>query len=94
MHSSEAPAYAFPGSVLASQVGYEMVLLDLRREQYYGLDEVAALIVTQLTQTPRRSVMTALHEAFEVPAEVLERDVQRLVHQLLEAGLLTCLEPS
>lgn len=92
MRTSQAPAYAFPGSVLASQVDGEMVLLDLRREQYYSLDEVAALIVTQLTQTPRQLAMTALHEAFEVKPEVLERDVLRLVDQLLEAGLLTCLE--
>ncbi|HWU05305.1 MAG TPA: PqqD family protein [Streptomyces sp.] len=82
------PAFAFPESVLAREVSGEMVLLDLQREEYYGLDRVGADMVIRLTQQPRDQAVAALCQVYEVAPDVLTADLERLVDQLLDAGLL------
>jgi hypothetical protein len=85
---SGEPSLAFPDGVLVRKVDDEMVLLNLRTEQYYGLDLVGADIVDRLTSAPMDQALTALCSQFEVDATVLRADVERLVGELLDAGLL------
>lgn len=83
------PEFAFPEGVLAREVDGEMVLLNLRTEQYYGLDRVGADIVIRLTQGPKAAVLADLGGLYEdVSADQLRRDVDRLIEELVEAGLL------
>jgi Coenzyme PQQ synthesis protein D (PqqD) len=84
----EKPSFAFPDGVVARQVDGEMVLLNLTSEQYYSLDSVGADIVTRLTSGPKDEAVAALCRDYEVDAEVLKGDVDQLVGELLEAGLL------
>ena len=82
------PAFTFPEGVVAREVDGEMVLLNLTSEQYYSLDRVGADMVTRLTRASRDEALTALGRDYEVDAAVLEEDLDALVGELLEAGLL------
>ena len=93
MTQSDRPSFAIPDGVLARQVDDEMVLLDLESEQYYGLDHVGADIVTRLTREPEHDALAALRRDYEVDEGTLRTDVDRLVAELLDAGLLTRLLP-
>ncbi|MDQ3569704.1 MAG: PqqD family protein [Actinomycetota bacterium] len=79
--------------MLYRQVDKQMVLLHLEREQYFGLNEVGARIVTRLTEEPLEAALVALADDYEVDSEVLRRDVHNLIDALTEAGLLERLVP-
>ena len=82
-------AVTIPDDVLARQVGQETVILDLASGRYFGLDPVGAHIWRLLTEghTPAQACDRLLEE-YEVGREELERDVGRLVDELLAQGLL------
>lgn len=82
------PAFEVPATVLLREVDGEMVLLELDGEQYYGLDEVGARIVTRLTDQPFLEAMSALQGEYSVSPEVLQRDVMTLIDELVRAKLL------
>jgi hypothetical protein len=88
MSANDGPSFAFPDGVLAREVGGEMVLLSLQNEQYYGLDHVGARMVTRLTETSRDEAVAALSHDYEVDPAVLEKDLDRLVTELIAQGLL------
>lgn len=67
----------------------ESVLLDLKSEQYFGLDAVGTRIWQLIEQDGDLiNVFEQLLDEYEVEAEQLERDIIELVDQLLEAGLV------
>lgn len=68
----------------------ETILLSSTTNQYYGLDAVGSRIWS-LIQEPRRvsDICTLLVSEFEVEPQACERDVQRLIRDLAEAGLVT-----
>ena len=72
----------------------EIVILDVERGAYYGLEEVGAR-VWELLQTPRRvfEVRDILVAEFDVSAEKCEQDLTSFLGELLDAGLAEC-EPS
>jgi hypothetical protein len=80
--------YAIPQDVLSRRVNDEMVLLNMGSEQYYGLDPVGSDIVLRITSLPFDEAMAVLTADYEVAPEVLRSDVERLIGNLLEAGLL------
>ena len=82
------PAFEIPPQVLYREVGGQLVLLNLETEQYYGLNEVGAHIVTRLTEQPFEAALAGLTNDFEVDVTILHRDVENLVGDLLQAGLL------
>jgi myo-inositol catabolism protein IolC len=94
MTDNAGPSFAIPDGVLARHVDEEMVLLNLESEQYYGLDRVGADIVTRLTQEPEHHAVAALCRDYDVDDATLRTDVERLVQELVEAGLLTRLRPA
>ena len=71
-----------------------MVLLNLESEQYYGLNEVGADILTRITSQPFVVAFSGLTRDYDVEPEVLRRDVDTLVEALVGAGLLLRLAPS
>ncbi len=88
MSAADPPSFAFPDGVLVQHVGDELVLLDLRTEQYYGLDRIGADMVTRLIRSPESRAVESLCRDYDVDAGVLAEDMARLVGDLLTAGLL------
>jgi len=79
--------------LLASALGEEKVILDMKSGLYYGLDEVGARVWDLLTEprTPRE-VCDRIEEEYEVDRSLLETDVLRLVRQFDAEDLLAAPE--
>lgn len=78
-----------PEHVLTRTLEGEAVLLNLETETYFGLDEVGTRIWTALLASPSVELACAtLREEFDVEPSVLRADVEKLVKELLESGLL------
>ena len=81
---------AIAPDVLFQEVNGELVLLDLEGEVYFGLDATGTRIWQLLSEG--RSVpelLDALETEYDVERAVLEADVDELITQLIEAGLVT-----
>jgi hypothetical protein len=80
---------AMAPDVATSDLHGELVLLNFATETYYGLDEVGARMVTVLTEGPSiEDGVKTLCEEFDVEEEQLRADVQRLIGELLDGGLV------
>ena len=86
--TTHRPAFVIPPQVLYREVDGQMVLLNLETEYYFSLNKVGAHIVTRLTEHPLSEALAGLTNDFEVDPSVLHGDVERLVEELLQAGLL------
>jgi hypothetical protein len=80
--------------VLMTRQGEELVLLDTRAERYYTLNDVGAVAWSALTQPSTcATIVGAIQREFDVSTApdkaVVERDVARLMEQLVAAGLVT-----
>ena len=75
--------------VLFRLVGEEAVLLNLTTELYLGLDLVGARMWTVLNGAPSiQAAYDALLEEYEVEPERLRHDLDELLGELLEQGLI------
>jgi hypothetical protein len=74
---------------LSTEVGGEVVILNLADETYYGLPEVGAL-VWQLLSQPRTlaELRDAVVAEFEVEPESCEADLRGLLEELSERRLV------
>ena len=78
-----------PEHVVMRELEGEAVLLNLRTETYFGLDEVGTRIWTDLAAGGSvDGACEALEGEFEVDPGVLRRDIETLVSELLGSGLL------
>lgn len=76
-------------SILYQTLKDEVVLLNISNQQYYGLDDVGARMWELLLELPDLTAVThRLTSDYEVDAIVVRADLERLVEQLLNAGLL------
>ena len=76
--------------VLSNEVGGESVLLNLKNEHYYGLDEVGTRMWLVLTTSESfGAAMQTLLEEYEVEEDRLRSDMEILVGKLAEQGLVT-----
>lgn len=67
----------------------ESVLLNLDSEQYYGLNTVGSRMWELLTTSPTVAVAyDALLEEYAVEPEILRRDLETLVADLIAQGLV------
>ncbi len=82
------PSFKIPAHVLYREVDGQMVLLNLQTEQYFGLNQVGAHIITRLTEKPFEEAILTLTNDFDVKADVLRRYIDNLVAGLIDAGLL------
>jgi Coenzyme PQQ synthesis protein D (PqqD) len=85
---------AISSDVMVRQVGDEAVLLDLKTEQYLGLDGVSNRVWQVLTAggTVQVAYDTLLAE-FDVEPERLRTDLEEFVQQLLQFGLVKTQQP-
>jgi len=75
--------------VLFQDVAGEIVLLDLRSENYFGLDEIGTRIWSLLeTGINIGEVVQILLQEYDVDQITLEADVADLLERLLEAELI------
>ena len=76
--------------VLTQEVGGETVILDLKSESYFGLDEVGTRIWQLLQEQEGVKTITAtMLNEYDVEKEQLEKDIQNLLTQLDDAGIIT-----
>lgn len=83
------PHLAINPSVIYRELAGEVVLLNLQSGVYYGLDEVGSRVWQLLTQSRGvDDVCATLLDEYDVSAEALRADVERLVGELSEKGLV------
>ena len=82
-------AISIQPDVLSQTVDKEAVLLDLKNELYYGLNEVGARI-WQLLQEDNslEQIKEVLLEEYDVDETLLQKDLDTLVSALKQADLI------
>jgi len=76
-------------TVFAQEVDDEMVILDTASEEYFGLDEMGAVIWRHLSAAcSLQKVYDVMREEYEVDERQLEADICRFVQELVDAGLV------
>lgn len=85
----EAATVVLPQRVLSQDVGDELVLLDIEKGGYYGLNEVGSRIWALLQQGhPMGKIFSMLLKDYDVSEEQLRSDVQQFLLQLQAEGLI------
>jgi hypothetical protein len=75
--------------VLINVVDGEAVLLNLKSECYFGLDEVGVRMWQALTEMDStKAAYESLLAEYDVEPEKLQHDLEDLIDQLVEHGLL------
>jgi hypothetical protein len=78
------------GHVVCVRHGDRTVLLDHRRNQYYGLDEVGTRVWSLLAEGVHPSVIVqSLAEEFDAPRTRIESDTAALLAELAGLGLVS-----
>lgn len=78
-----------PDDVLISTLQSESVILNLKSECYFGLDEVGTRILSVLsTSNSIQAAYDTLLDEYEVEAEVLRKDLMSLIERLAEQGVV------
>jgi coenzyme PQQ synthesis protein D (PqqD) len=78
-----------PSDVLISEVGGESVLLNLKSERYFGLDEIGTQMWKTLTASDSiQTAYEALLAEYDVDADRLRQDIEELIEKLAEQGLV------
>lgn len=78
-----------PEQVLVRQLDDEMVILDLKSEKYFGLDEVGTAMWNELISAESiEHAFDVLLQQYDVTPEQLRADIQDLLQQLLDKQLL------
>lgn len=82
-------AFDIPLHAVARKVGEDMVILDLDGGRYLSLDPVGSRIWELIGEGRTLSdVCSVMEEEYDVPRDVLEKDVLRLAGELSEQGLV------
>lgn len=80
----------FSSEILTQEVGGETVILDLKTESYFGLDEVGTRIWQLLQQEKdTQNITETMLDEYDVEEKQLEKDIQNLLTKLNEAGIIT-----
>jgi hypothetical protein len=78
-----------PADVLVRELDGESVVLSVERECYFGLDEVGTRMWAVLTASDSiQKAYDQLLSEYDVAPEVLRRDLQEFVEELVEDGLV------
>lgn len=78
-----------PSETLVNILGGESVLLSLKSQHYYGLDEVGTRMWNVVTTSPSvAAAYETLLEEYEVEPETLRQDLYELLGKLAEQGLV------
>lgn len=83
-----------PTEVVTRQLDGELVLLNLDTETYFGLDEVGTRMWEVLCSSSSvEEAYQKLVEEYDVDSATLRNDLESLLSQLVESGLLELNEP-
>ncbi len=78
-----------PDDVLVSTLQTESVILNLKSERYFGLDEVGTRMLAILSKSDSiQAAYDTLLEEYEVEGDVLKRDLIVLIERLVGQGVL------
>ena len=78
-----------PDTVLFRELDGESVLLNLKTESYLGLDRVGTRMWAVLTTQPSiQAAYDVLLAEYDVAPDVLRNDVEALLEQMIEHGLV------
>ena len=78
-----------PSNVLFRELEGECVILNLDTESYFGLDHVGTRMWLTLTRTDSiDAALEELQQEFDVEPSRLREDLENLLSDLLEQGLL------
>jgi hypothetical protein len=81
--------FATSEEALIRELDDESVILDLKSEQYFGLDDVGTLIWHQLQEgSTLGEIVDAITDQFEVDEKTATRDLHEFVADLEEQGLI------
>lgn len=79
--------------VISQELSGETVILDLQSECYFGLDAVGTRIWQLIRDgADLRTIHDTLLDEYEVDAAQLQRDLQALVEDARQRGLITLAE--
>ena len=82
-----------PETVLFRELDGESVLLNLDTESYLGLNEVGTRMWSVLTTSPTiQAAYDELQTEYDVAPDVLRQDLENLLGQMLEHGLVQIVE--
>ena len=77
-------------STMTRRVDDEIVILDVKSGHYFGLNDVGATIWERLSDDcDRNDLIAVVLETYGVDPEQASLDVDELVQQLVDAGLVT-----
>ena len=83
----------FVDTVFAQEVDGEMVLLDMKSENYFGLDAVGTTIWQAIQEKETlQEVYDTILEQYDVEPEMLKKDLFDFVSKLTESGLISILK--
>jgi hypothetical protein len=81
--------------VLCQVIRDETVLLDLKTERYFGLDDVGSRIWALIKEgASKQDLVTVLAGEYEVSEQTLTRDIEQFMANLAEEGLLSGEKPA
>jgi len=73
----------------------EIVLLNMKTQEYFGLDDVGSKMWNLLVQSGDAEIVAdCLCAEYDVERETVRKDLDILIERLLEAGLLKSADPS
>lgn len=80
---------SLPEDVLVRELDGESVILNLKSERYFGLDEVGTCMWQALSRSKLiQDAYEALLSEYDVAPEQLRNDLYQLIEQLVENGLI------
>ena len=83
------PRLAISGDAVHREIGGEAVVLNLATGAYFGLNEVGSRIWALLAQSQdREAILKTLLSEYDAPAEQVGGDLDRLLGELVEKGLV------
>ncbi|MCZ6501276.1 MAG: PqqD family protein [Gammaproteobacteria bacterium] len=81
--------FIISSEAISQEIGGETVILDLNGEAYFGLNQVGTKIWQLLHDTSNRiEILNGLEQVYDIERSELERDLDELLEQLLDSGLI------
>ncbi|MDX1740634.1 MAG: PqqD family peptide modification chaperone [Rhodothermales bacterium] len=86
---SDETIFAPVSGNLSSELGDEVVILNVEMGKYYGMNPVASWIWTRLKEPVSfGGLRQGIQEAFSVDRETCEKDLNEFLRNLVDAGLI------
>ena len=81
--------FVISSEAMSQVIGGETVILDLHGEAYFGLNPVGTKIWQLLQDTSRPiEILDSLEQTYDIDRSDLEQDLDELLQQLLDSGLI------